>query len=356
MRLVPIKLLKENAKLALSLTDRHGRTLISAKQVVNARALDVLKNSGLEFIYVEDQYCFDIRDELDEDGHLAEDFSTRDVTRYADPIDNLKVLFKNFPVYNVTDTQMRHLFTFVKSIINEIIRAKGKYRIICEPIKRQPDLLYETAIYTTYACIIMGIQMDLSRTSLVNLGLASMLKDTGLFCDELDLSKEEDYEAHPLWSYKYLKRNGIVPDPALAIILQHHEKEDGTGYPRQLEGKNIDPSAKIIGLVNAYYDLKAKYDANFESSYLTFETDLNALLSEFDLDVGRIFMDNLEIFPLDTIVKLDNNDFGVVVRNVKTNPFHPYIKIIKSKEYSVGQIVGLKDGNNLSIKHIIYLS
>lgn len=131
---------------------------------------------------------------------------------------------------------------------------------------------------STYA-LAFGVYLKLSKDELKLLGKAALLHDLGkkkidknIICKKGKLTKEEFemVKAHPAFSVEILKEFGETNQRLLNIVEQHHEKCDGSGYPKALKSDEIDDFAKIIAICDifdalttrrSYKDKFDKYEA-----------------------------------------------------------------------------------------------
>lgn len=307
----------------------------------------MLKKLGITYVYICDKYCFNNDPKI---------YTIGDLARYSSYIKDIRRISEKFVVYEATEGDIRTINNIAKNMIRDVMDSEFVFKMSYEPTKMTEDHLYETTIYTTYAAIVLAKELGFDRTDLLTLTIASLLKDVGLLSNQIDINDPEEYKSHPIWTYKYLKRNGLIRDAALAIMLQHHEHKDGSGFPRQLMGDEISISARLIAIVNFFYDLKSEFDDNPKTTFDHFEMELIQIIDKFDLDVAKVFMDHLELFALDAIVRLSNDDLAVIFENSRTNPFTPLVKIIRSNTYKVGELIQIKNINNLSILSVVYIS
>jgi HD-GYP domain-containing protein (c-di-GMP phosphodiesterase class II) len=132
--------------------------------------------------------------------------------------------------------------------------------------------------------------------------------------------------AHTLWGYRILK-NFSVPDTIATVTLEHHERIDGSGYPRKLKGDTISLYSRIIAVTCSYDSsvskrpYKTPADSHKAILYL-----LSAQKGRYDDRVLKALVYTLSVFPLGTFVLLSNNTKGMVYR---TNPLDPKSPVIK---------------------------
>lgn len=105
------------------------------------------------------------------------------------------------------------------------------------------------------------------------LGIASILHDIGKVkidnrllnkAGELTATERSIVEKHPELGYEIVHRMGTIPELSEQIILQHHERPDGSGYPKRLKDSEINVMAKIVSLVDCFDALTS--DRNYRQA------------------------------------------------------------------------------------------
>lgn len=112
------------------------------------------------------------------------------------------------------------------------------------------------------------------------------------------LTEEETNEMrrHVAWGYDFLIR---IPgwEEAAVIVLNHHERVDGGGYPNALKGKLIHPGAKILAIVDAFFSIiNGRADRNQRRSIIRAMSEINAAAgSQFDSEWVSVFNEVIKI-------------------------------------------------------------
>ncbi|UWZ81388.1 HD-GYP domain-containing protein [Geoalkalibacter halelectricus] len=86
----------------------------------------------------------------------------------------------------------------------------------------------------------------------------------------LDADEWQTVKKHPRDGFEILAETGQMTDEARIIILQHHEKDDGSGYPNQIRAKDIHPYARICRIADVYEALTS--DRPYHTRHSTYET------------------------------------------------------------------------------------
>ncbi|MDF2700364.1 MAG: phosphohydrolase [Haloplasmataceae bacterium] len=128
-----------------------------------------------------------------------------------------------------------------------------------EEIDKKDQYTYEHCKRVENMAIKIAKEMHLDRDRITRLAVAAIFHDLGkininddilLKPDKLTPEEFRDVKMHPINSAKYVKKIKYVD--VSGIVLQHHERVDGSGYPRGLTGNQISLEAKIIGVADAY--------------------------------------------------------------------------------------------------------
>ena len=185
--------------------------------------------------------------------------------------------------------------------------------------------------------VAIGDALKLPSHKMIELGIAGLLHEIGMLKlpdtfqnanRSLTDAERQALKAHPILGYRILKDLGFSPNITMAV-LEHHEKEDGTGYPQGLTGDKIAMTAKILSVASAY-------DAQISSRpYRTARTG-HASLLDLLKDIRKTYDDQilkrlvfaLSLYPLGSVVELKNGALGLVYDTDPTDPKHPMIKIL----------------------------
>jgi len=192
---------------------------------------------------------------------------------------------------------------------------------LCHALCRVTNLSDEETHRIISACLVSNIGM---------LELQEVLHD-----QEAPLSQEQKDQiaAHPEESVKILRANGIKDEAMLEIVLQHHERAHGEGYPNKLKGEEINIGAKILALADCY-------SAMVSPRIYRDTVDTSAALKTLFLERGKEYDEQLAIqlikymgiFPPGTYVKLANGEIGLVVRRTANNMAPQVSSVISIKQ------------------------
>lgn len=203
-------------------------------------------------------------------------------------------------------------------------------------IPEQPDLVRHGLNVAIYA-LKVGNALDYPLIKLTELALAALFHDIGLtWLPEAVLSKPGPLsesertlvQEHPSHSHDILRGLGPNWEWLTEVVLQHHEREDGTGYPKRLRGEQIHEYAKIIGICEIYEAMR--YARSDRRAFAPFDAVKQILQIErtcFSQAILRAFINGLSSYPVGSWVRLSTKEVGRVIATSKHNPLRPVLEV-----------------------------
>jgi HD-GYP domain-containing protein (c-di-GMP phosphodiesterase class II) len=204
-----------------------------------------------------------------------------------------------------------------------------------EPAQDQ-NYLSSHAVRSTIIAIIIGSYLKLPAHRLIELGVAALLHEIGMIKlpPQIYLSKRplnpQERKAiltHPVLSFNLLKSFDFPLVISLAA-LEHHERENGTGYPQKLTGEKISLYAKIIAVACSYEALSTvRPHKEAKDGYAGMLELLKNEGKQYDDTVVRALVFSLSIYPIGLYVLLSSGKKGQVVDVNPENPRYPIVQI-----------------------------
>ncbi|MDR2158882.1 MAG: HD-GYP domain-containing protein [Treponema sp.] len=162
-------------------------------------------------------------------------------------------------------------------------------------------------------------------------------------------------QQHPLYTYKIVSKEFLYPEEVGLIALQHHERWDGEGYPRRLSGNAIDLGARIVSVADAFEAMVSQ--KSYRSSMMGYQAMKNLLSDNsrrFDPDVLKAFIQTMGIYPIGSIILLNNGALARVIEVHGEAPLRPRIRILidefgKAFKQNNGDLIDLLTEKSLFI-------
>lgn len=213
------------------------------------------------------------------------------------------------------------------------------YRIFFTPKEEyESDPLLYHSIGISILSAVLGNSLGFNTPSqLMEIALCGLLLDVGMIQSCPDVWKkegplgEEDQkriQEHPITSFRLLKAVKGRFHFLDLVALQSHEREDGSGYPNRLMGKQIHPYAKIMGLCDVAESLT--HPRSWREAYTSYDM-VKILLSGnkqlFDTKILKRFLQRITPFPPGSLVQINTGEIGHVVHVNRDNPLRPVVQV-----------------------------
>ncbi|MFZ2956741.1 MAG: HD-GYP domain-containing protein [Candidatus Ozemobacteraceae bacterium] len=209
-------------------------------------------------------------------------------------------------------------------------------------VKSYDDYTYAHNINVATLSLVMGHTMGLSRDELHWLGIGALLHDIGKLKIALSiLNKEgaltevelETIRTHPQIGYDMVANSKDVDQRALMIILQHHEKFGGKGYPNNLSKNDISLFARIAAIADVYDALTTPRPFRPAiSPYLSMKILLSNSENHFDPAVLAVFLKRMSIYPPGSSIILNTGAIAAIIRPNPGAMLRPVIRLLKGPD------------------------
>jgi len=226
----------------------------------------------------------------------------------------------------------------IKDIVEYVKEDRRHLMRVLKNIEPAPEKNYLAthSVRSTILAIIIGTYLKLPNHRLLELGIAALVHEAGmlklpaqLYLSHRALNPQEKKAilTHPILGYTMLKSFDFPLAICLAA-LEHHERENGTGYPRQLAGEKISLYSKIIAVACSYEALSSKRPhKEAKDGYTGMLELLKNEGKQYDDTIVRALVLSLSIYPIGLYVLLSNGKKGQVVDVNPENPKFPVVEI-----------------------------
>ncbi|KEI00705.1 HD-GYP domain-containing protein [Clostridium botulinum] len=326
MRKVSISQINDGQILAKSVYDHSGRMLLVAGTTLKPGYKMRLNNIGVFSVFIDDEFSKDI--EIDD--MLSQ--KTREETKSI-----LKNGLRKF--ISNKHCSSNEILKIADTIIEDIL-SREKVIINISDIKSKDEHLYEHCISVCALAIIMGIYLKYPQDKLKEMAIGALLHDIGKLLTPKDilvklqnntLSDEEFeiFKSHPIDGYEILNTNEDISYISKAIILMHHEYCDGTGFPLGLTEDKLHETVKIVSICDTFDNLISDFSGCKKMEvYKALEYLIAMSETIFDKTLVNAFIKNIAAYPCGTIVKLNTNDYAIVLKQNTSFPLRPIVNII----------------------------
>lgn len=352
MRMEFIDKVKAKEILARSILTSEGGILLRAGISLTEQYIKKLKSLGVFYVYLEDERLDDIPIE---DARLT-------VLKQA-AMKNMCKITKNVYLSNKKGT--KESLSIVEDLVHCIMEIKDVSNSLHD-VHTYDNYTYVHSLDTCIMSTFLGVTLKLDEGNLKELGIGGMLHDIGKLQiansiitkqGKLTPKEYEEIKKHPIYGEAMLKRNLAISDNILKVILQHHERVDGTGYPFRLKREQISKFAKIVSVCDIYDAVSNDrcYRKKFSPND-AYELILAGTGTSFDEEIVIKFKESFAVYPLGCCLKLSDGTEGYVIRQNTNFPDRPIIRVLYDKVtrepipfYEIDLLKALK----LGIKEIV---
>lgn len=377
MKKVKVKSLKGNEILALPIVTDGGTVLIHADVELKPELINRAIRLGIKSLYIKDypekvinkenynHIVISSEDDYDDvynEGQDVSDSECADVKNEKKTEYNNKYIENH--IYKVEETAINSR-TIIKNVLEKhIYRHNSDLKIIGEQAEKiiesvieEPEVItnitemrnISTDMYTH--CInvcalstIMALRLKMSEKQVRNISIGAILHDIGLRYIKvpymntnetyMNVKDALEYKKHTIFGYSSLQDEGWIPDIAKEIILLHHERIDGKGYPFQHKGDKIKTEVKLVSLCDDFESLISGVGSPKLKIYEAIEYIKANQGIKYDATITDKLLESVAVYPVGINVITSEGEMGVVVRQNHKFTDRPVIRMLKHAEGS----------------------
>ncbi|HEU4963407.1 MAG TPA: HD-GYP domain-containing protein [Bacilli bacterium] len=335
MRLASLQSIEPGVKLARPLLDEKGIVLLGEGVELSSFLLKRLNGMGITSAYIEDGRTEDI---------VVEDVISQQTRQEAIGLVNETLhqitSAERFPRHYQQPQFGRKVRDLFDVILHEM-REKDDLVINLANIYTTDGELYHHSVNVSLMALAIGMEYGLSEKQLLDLGVGTLLHDVGKLQVPPEILNKpgrltpEEFEVvkgHAQFGYDLLRAQDDISPVSAHVALQHHEKVDGTGYPRGLGGRDMHIFGKITAVADVYEALTAnRVYRQGQLPHLALELLLGACGTHFDKEIVELFLGTIAIYPLGMTVVLNTGETGVIAALNRHHPQRPVVRILKDR-------------------------
>lgn len=256
-------------------------------------------------------------------------------TTYNEAKRSVGVIFDNLRRGGGLDVP--HLELVVGSMVDSVFRNRDAMTWLAR-LKSKDDYLYSHSLSASVWALAFGRHLGLDKETLRSIGTGAMLLDIGKTQLPNELLKKADKPTPDDWPIiqshvdrgtKLLRSASAVDDHVLMMIQTHHERLDGSGYPKHLKGDQIALIGRIAGVVDSYDAMIShRTYAKAMSAYDAVRELKRLGDSTFSTELVELFIQAVGVFPTGTLVELNTGEVGVVTAQNRYRRLRPEVMLI----------------------------
>lgn len=360
---VKVDTLTEGVRLVNDVMGKTTEPIVPRNTIVTKKIIEVLQAFSIEEVDVEQVSPVDSyrkEDSLKPSERISPDSEIESprmenefLNDYNEAVKLFKKEFKKWQAgINV------EIYTIRNSIIElfEQFSKNAQQLVFLHNYGKKEEYFFHHAVATALISGAVARNMHLRKSEINQVILATILSNCGMAkLDPKLLSKEKwtdvdkkEYLKHPGMSYKMVEHIPSLSTAAKLAILQHEEREDGTGFPFGEQSKKIHPFAKIIACSDLYYQIVWNpFSFEKKTSFAAIDQLEYESFGKYDIHTVKALIECIAKYAIELDVQLSNGITGKIVYVDSNHPSRPVIKLEGS-----GQIISLMDHPETTIKAV----
>lgn len=237
---------------------------------------------------------------------------------------------------------VRKLETAVEPMVDSVLRNPAAMSCLMR-IRRKGGYLHSHSMASSVWATVLGREIGLDRDGLRVVALGAMLLDVGKtrIPEELlnkpgKLSAEElrQVRQHVELGLELLQQAGEMDQRVVDMVACHHERFNGSGYPKGLKGGEIPVYGRIAGIVDTYDAMiTSRPYASTQSSFGALRQLRVLAGEEFQAEIIGQFIQAIGMFPTGTLVQLNTGEVAVVSAQNRVRRLRPEVMIILDRDH-----------------------
>ena len=307
--------------------DSSGHTLLQAGTKLTPAYIASLRERGYRTVYAANE--------------LAPDLVPRDAVREETRTRATQIVRSTLDkaVRGAGQVELPVLREVVDQILIDL-RGNSDFSFTVSNLRSVDEYTFVHSVNVCIYSLILGVSMAYDDVAMRQLGLGALLHDIGkmnyleLVARPGPLSPEEFklLEGHTTDGYEMLRQHDGFPLFSAHVAYQHHERLDGSGYPRGLRDEQILPFARIAAIADIFDAMTA--DRPYKGAMPLHEAMAIVLAqanTKLDGYLARQFSQRVAIFPAGSLVLLRNGCVAVVAEQSERGPHQPRVRVLTDR-------------------------
>jgi HD-GYP domain-containing protein (c-di-GMP phosphodiesterase class II) len=281
---------------------------------------------------------------------------------YIDLIEKVDTIFSN--IASGIPVEVRSIDTITGNMVHAVREQRDQIIGFILGGEVSGFELAKSSVNSAILSALIAMEMKLLNHKVMQITTGALLHDVGMLRLPKDILEKQGnlsdaevqrMQAHPLYTYKIICKEFLYSEDVGIVALQHHERWNGEGYPRRVAGTDIDIGARIVSVSDAFEAMVS--EKPYRNSMMGYQAMKNLLSDNsrrFDPDVLKAFIRIMGIYPIGSIILLNNGAIARVIEVHKDTPLRPSIRILidefgKVYEKDEGDLIDLLTEKSLFI-------
>lgn len=274
---------------------------------------------------------------------------------------------KQYYVSEVQKILENHIYHGKKSLnkmtdlANEIVREiteEEQPKVI--DIEERNGSLYEHTVLVTMLSLVVAKMLKVKEESYIDIAIGALLHDLGMRyitvpyinfdMDNRPASEVFELKKHTILAYSALEGEDWISPVSKKMVLSHHERKDGSGYPLKQKTKDIE--CNILQVCDAFDCMISGMECKRISVQQALETMIEAADLLFERKIVKVLQKIVAYYPVGTKIRLNTGETGIVVCQTD-NSIRPVVAVLDQDNQMTEIRYDLAKNKKISILQLV---
>lgn len=334
MRLISTKSLRANMVIGSTIWNNAGMPLLQEGMMVTETIINRLQKLNIHYVYIDDLISKDI--EIIET--IPPKIRHRAVKQIEASFKNMKNPKNKEQMTYCLDMQSKQFISIIDDLMNYIFESNEIVTVLSDAFIYD-EYIYQHSLQVTIYSISIARQLGYNSDEIRQIGVGAMLHDVGKMLVPFDIlnkpgrltSEEFDkMKMHARYGFDLLRSLHTISLLSAHCAFQHHERLDGSGYPRGLIDFEIHPYAKIIAVADVFDAVTSNRvyrNKMLPSQGIEIIREGSGTL--YDERIVNAFQKTITIYTNGTVLLLKDGRRGIVFKQNQQLPERPWVRIFE---------------------------
>lgn len=330
MKRISVDAIKDGYILAKDVISAANVVLMIQGTVLKEEYIQRLKDLHISYIYVNESEM------IEEGTSLVEPIIEEVIQKQCQEI--VKDTMQRYS-YSAHE-KLQEIVKIAEEIMVDVLsQPEVMYNISC--VRTKSESLYSHSLNVSALSVLLAMCANLPKKKIKDVAIAGLLHDIGfnsmdpkwqkVIYENCTDEEKKEIKRHVIQGFSEVENQNWLSKAVKEVILQHHERLDGSGYPFHMTGDRLRMEVKIVSLCDefdhmVYGHMTKRYKVHEAMDFLLSQAGV-----QFDFDLVQMFMESVAAYPVGTIVRTNSQEVGVVVRQNYKFPTRPVIRILEDE-------------------------
>lgn len=322
-------------------------------------SINNLKNAGVEKIWIDPERC-EMEEESQPEPESAPAQPAPSAISFEEHMQEAMVLYEQArsiqkrmmnKIKQGQGIDVKEVDRLSQNIIDSVFKNPNALLFMTK-MKNRDEYLYQHSLDVSILMTVFAKYMEFSPDITQKLAMGALLHDAGMLNvpesitsshDQLTKEELKDVPPHVEFSLEIASSIPGISEESLDVIRLHHERLDGSGYPKGLSGDEINIYGRMAALIDSYSAMTSdRLHKDAVSAATAFKIMRNGTPGAYDNDLMGQLIRCIGVFPVGTLVKLKSQKLALVTESNYDAPLQP----------KVGVFYSIRSGTHLEVKHL----